>query len=123
MSNCFLKISCNPSFLDLAYLSILSLVAVVAEFDALLLTSNCIKYSIEFYHFISYDILPGHCDLISCRCINKKYSYLQGTNTSIIQDKIIFLIFKGYVNIILRLFIMLLLIAPDKKSQEKGMKA
>ena len=71
VSNCFLKIYCNPSFFDLAYLSILSLVAVVAAFDALLLTSNCLKYSIEFYYFISHDILPGHCDLTSRTCTNK----------------------------------------------------
>jgi hypothetical protein len=90
VSNCFLKISCNPSFLDLAYLSILSLVAVVDEFDALLLTSNCMRYSVKFYYSISHDFLPGHCDLISRTCTNKKYSYLQGTNISIIQDKSIF---------------------------------
>ena len=45
MSNCFLKIDCNPSFFDFAYFSILSLVVVVAEFEALAVTSNCIRYN------------------------------------------------------------------------------
>ena len=45
VSNCFLKIDCNPSFFDFAYFSILSLVVVVAEFDALPVTSNWIRYN------------------------------------------------------------------------------